>query len=60
MVTIQFTATWTEIEPDGSKCFVCGDNCYLTQFGLCVFVNGQQQNLLDPIAVACGSCIDVL
>jgi hypothetical protein len=45
---------WEEVEPDGSKCFDCGDACYLSMVQAYYQIEGQDKEFVN--AVLCGGC----
>lgn len=55
-VTVEIRADWREAEPEGTKCYACGDMCLLTETVLIVTVAGLYES--EPVASLCGSCAE--
>lgn len=57
-VTIDLHIEWREVEPDGSRCFGCGDACLLRMVEL-VGVSRGIGSEVHPGLFLCGACRDV-
>lgn len=53
-IHVKCTAIWQSVEPDGSECFHCGDQCLLSMYRLFVRVGNRLPR--ETEAVLCNSC----
>lgn len=56
-LTFKVDLEWVGVQPDGSACIECGDDCYLTQSELVVLAAGGKL-LWRSGYYKCGSCAE--
>lgn len=57
-LTITIVTEWRDTEPDGSACYLCGDQCLLSMHGL--FTSTGKWATPDPFLVVCQSCFGAI